>query len=760
VEIDQLQVDFLTELSRLEERVDDKRKIDVDDNHLDDVITKSTSIYNEIMRIREWNIRYCLEGKDKKPPEFFQEAVRERCKSDIIYWFNHWAWTFIPSLTKYNFPAMVPFVLFPRQQEYVLWREDLYKRNKSGTIYKCREVGVSWLNCGVQTYHWLFEDGFQGRFGSRKENLVDSSNNPDSLFWKIRFLIWNLPQWMKHEDWWKKTNKHDQKLTIFNPGTGATIAGEGGDNMGTGGRAAMYDVDEWAKVEHDKMVEASISLNCPCRFYTSTPMGAANDFAEKVQKGLLPIFEFDYSDDPRKSKDWFENFKEMNSEQVVAQEVLKKFDAFSAGTCIPAEWVLAAVKLKEKIEKGEIEYESEDVVCALDVAAGGSNRSVHGHRRGIVVEGTTEWNLDNTTILTRHAASETERVGGHTLNYDPISVGVGVKSTFQLEDFAFRPVPVDVRRAASEIPLEGDTRPARERCQNRRAELAVRLRIRFERTYEFMSNGVDHPIEALIAIPNETKLRNQLSLPELYQQNGKYRLEPKDAMVRRGIESPDYFDMSMLLFADEVEEQRVVKSFDYQKSVIEEYNYRIEAMENTHLVSVYHSKNLTAAAISAVWNGAKLVACEEHYQQNGTVSEMVNAIRSKFIQSKNTVYIGNKEIFKKGEDDLFMQYLESNIMLQENTLFNELSAVSMLNQMCETGQFRILKKLRLLINQIDGFSRERGVPDTKGMEVALAACNMINHLSEVQKIEVKTVVRRGYERTASSRNEVFSRMPV
>ena len=82
------------------------------------------------------------------------------------------------------------------------------------------------------------------------------------------------------------------------------------------------------------------------------------------------------------------------------------------------------------------------------------------------------------------AGTKAEEHGLTTLNFDPIAVGVGARSTFELSNFSFRAVPVDARGGASEEPLPGDTHPARERCRNRRIEITMRVRERFRKTYE------------------------------------------------------------------------------------------------------------------------------------------------------------------------------------------------------------------------------------------------------------------------------------
>ena len=751
----QLQVDFLTALGQLEQRVDDGvRRIDVEEDFLAKAIAEAKVPLLEIQKERLKIRLACKDGRDGKSADFWQKAVIERSRSDLLYWIDYWAYILNPHLTKYGFPMKLPLVLFPKQIEYQKWREDHYQKNKGGIVYKCRDVGVSWMNVTGQAWHWFFEDGFQGRFGSLKAEEVDSKNDPDSLFQKLRTIIYGTPAWMRPAEFHTYDNKCDTIMKMFNPVTKAVIAGQQGDNMGRGGRASIYDVDEWAKVQHDKMVDSNLGSNSPCVFYTGTPMGRDNDYAEKLTSGKIDVFSFEWYDDPRKTEDWLQNYTETHSKAVVQQEVLKSLDAFSGGTAIPSDWVGAAVHLHSKIESGEIVYEGEERVASLDVAAGGTNRTVMMLRKGIFVEKLYEWDLNNTNRIAEKAASVADEHQAISIQYDPIAVGIGVKSAFEDMDCSFRPIPVDVRRAPSSIPLEGDTRPASERCMNRRAELMERIRRRFEKTYEFMSQGVKHRLDDLIAIPDHAKLRTQLSVPERFSEHGKWRLESKEAMVKRGVESPDYFDATCLAFAEETVDMRVLRSFNPRmKHMIMEEAPVISLIcneRNQNYVSVYHHKNLKAAAIGAVWSGV-LTVYDEYNTYNPSIRDIVSNIQVKFHPRSVYEYVGNKEMFTREQDDLSMQYLDYGMMFVENSLYNEMASYAMLNQMIGAGQIRILKKCKMLIAQLDEFVRKKGgEPDKEGMELAMALCSLVNRLKEFGYIKDEKPVQAHYGRRSSN----------
>lgn len=732
------QVRFLKALAKLEERTSDGlRRIDVEETFAQNTVNDAKEILKGLMKDRMGILLRFKNGTKKYNSETLRAIAKERCKKDIIWWINNFCWILNPHLTKWGFPVKLPFILYPKQEEYILWRENLYKTNKSGVVYKCREVGASWLNVTAQAWHWFFEPGYQGRMGSLKAEEVDDKNDPDSLFQKLRVIIYNNPRWLRPKGFEDENNKYDTIMKLVNPENGAVISGQQGDNLGRGGRSAVFDIDEWAKHSHDKLVDSNLSMNTPCRIYTSTPIGRDNDFAEKVRSGKLPIFSFDYWDDPRKSKDWFENFSEQNSEEVVQQEVLKSFDAYKSGTAIPGEWVAAAVTLYSRIKKGGVAYTPDKRVAALDVAAGGKNKSAFLWRNGICIEEEIEWDFRNTTIIARRAGSETESRLCEALNYDPIAVGTGVRSTFELENYSFRAVPVDARRGASDIPLEGDTRPARERCLNRRAELMERVRRRFENTYEYITKDIQRPIESMIAInPDCQRTIAQLPVFERFVRNAKIRLQSKDDLVQRGLESPDFFDATMLCFADEVGDVKVVNKFNPLKECIETEIIPVKSLSihpnYQHYISIYHTDGLKAGVIGAIWDGHCCTVYNELDVSNTSIPTIVSAIRAMFPVGVVSEYVGNSKIFREGEDDLFIQYLSAGIMIQENFLFNELASVALLNEMFARGGIKIYKKCMILLRQVEGFTREKGVPDMTNMHVVMALCNLVNRLKSIQ----------------------------
>jgi phage terminase large subunit len=169
---------------------------------------------------------------------------------------SDWANTFNPLNPGQGLPTTLPFVLFQRQREwidYVLWK---WHNRERGITEKSREVGLSWLAVDFSSTMCLFNREFVVGLGSYKKEYVDEAGSPNSLFWKARFFIEHLPQEFRSS--WDKS-RHAPQYRIFFPDTGSVIFGDVGDELGCGGRSALFFVDEAARLAHPELVEASLS---------------------------------------------------------------------------------------------------------------------------------------------------------------------------------------------------------------------------------------------------------------------------------------------------------------------------------------------------------------------------------------------------------------------------------------------------------------------------------------------------------------------
>ena len=120
-----------------------------------------------------------------------QKGLIDLCSRDIVFWWDTFGFTFDPRKE----PSTIPMVLYEFQEEAIRSIEEAMGV-RDLCISKSRDMGASWMLLGVFLWRFLFRDGQAFLLISRNEDYVDKAGNPKSLFWKIDFLMQNLPSWM------------------------------------------------------------------------------------------------------------------------------------------------------------------------------------------------------------------------------------------------------------------------------------------------------------------------------------------------------------------------------------------------------------------------------------------------------------------------------------------------------------------------------------------------------------------------------------
>ncbi len=489
-------------------------------------------------------------------PERAWLALDRVYSKDPVAFIDDWAMTFDPRLLETGANPYIPFILFDKQREYVEWLLQLLTDGEEGIVEKCRDMGATWLCVAFAVWLWLFRPGAAIGFGANKLELVDQLGDPKSILEKARVFIKYLPVELRPGDFYLLHKR------LVNRDNGATIIGEGGPEIGRGGRATMYFIDEAAFLEQAQRVEGSLSETSRVKVWVSTVNGLANPFARKRHSGVFPVFIFDWRDDPRKSEAWYQSRKEKLDPHVLAREIDRDYFASVERVIIPGKWVSAAREIGKLLEFPEFG----GGVAGLDVGEGGTGLSVYIARFGPFVDPPVSWSDPDTTATAVRAMEETRRSGINSLNFDPIGVGSGVSSTLKrlkkwkkrdlggklVKDHASRQVFEMVRVNAVNVgdspsqTLWPDGKRSKEKFANLKAELWWLMRDRFEKTHEtylFLigQGGKLYPPEELIVLPNHDQLAMELTYPTWNPTpSGKISIESKGALQSRGIASPDF----------------------------------------------------------------------------------------------------------------------------------------------------------------------------------------------------------------------------
>lgn len=482
------------------------------------------------------------------------EVERARCAADILHWFDHYVWTYDPRLVGKPGGAYVQFKLWPKQREFILWLQDRVEVSEEGLVEKSRDVGATYLTAGFALHRWLFLPGFKTTFGSRTVDEVDKKDNPDSIFAKLRIMLRRQPVEFLPEGF--NWGQHDNYMRVVNPATGSVISGDGGEDMGRGGRSSLYVLDEAAFVKNAETVEAALSGNTDCVLWVSSVNGMGNLFARKRHSILAPrqIFRLHWRDDPRKTQQWADGKKASFSDPTTwASEYDIDYSASVEGICIPAMWVESAKRLRALEPRLR---PSNSGVVGLDVGAGKA-KSVAVPRKGPVVEPPQSRGDPDTTDTALWGIDVAKVHGASALNFDAPGVGAGVSSTLMKNPVpGLRVTPVNTGLPPTQMKWP-DGRTSEEMFGNLKAEIWWLTRTTLQRTHEHVlflegkETGREHPLTDLMALPSGDRDSDQLCL-ELSlvkwgkNERGKIVIETKDALRRRGIASPDYADALVL----------------------------------------------------------------------------------------------------------------------------------------------------------------------------------------------------------------------
>jgi hypothetical protein len=479
-------------------------------------------------------------------------GLRAFYRGHIAQFITDWGCTTDPRLVERGLPALVPFVLFPRQKEWVGYLLDHWRRGRDFLTEKSRDMGMSWLAVGCAATLCLFEDGMAVGFGSRKEEYVDRIGSPKSLFHKCREFVRLLPREFRG-GWDPRRDAPHMRINF--PDTGSHISGEAGSNIGRGDRTGIYFVDEGAYLEQPELVELSLSQTTNCRVDISSANGMANPFAQKRHSGKVDVFTYHWRDDPRKSQAWYDREVADLDPVIVAQEIDIDYQASSEGQLIPAAWVQAAVDLHVRLNFAPTGAKT----ASLDVADEGRDRNAFLGARGPLVEVLEEWaGIGSDIFATTQRAFKLCDDGGYALlRYDADGLGAGVRGDARIiNGHRDRKKQLLVRAfRGSEAVEEPEKEDVRGRANedffaNRKAQAWWSLRARFQNAHRAVHDGVVMSHDDLISLPSGLPLLGRLTV-ELSQPT--YHLNPVGKVIvdktPDGVKSPNLADALMIQFS-------------------------------------------------------------------------------------------------------------------------------------------------------------------------------------------------------------------
>lgn len=449
-------------------------------------------------------------------------GLRGYYKDYPVQFITDWGMTYDPRNVEIGLPAIVPFLLFPKQAEFVEWVVARWQAREDGLAEKSRDMGVSWLCVAIAVWMWSFHPGVVIGFGSRKEEYVDKIGDPKSLFWKVRQFIALLPKEFRPAGYDEK--KHAPHMRVINPETGAAIVGEAGDNIGRGNRTSIYFKDESAFYEHPDAIEAALSQTSNCKIDISTPNGNGNVFYKKRHAGRIPVFSFHWTQDPRKDEAWYQKQKRELDPVILAQEVDIDYNASVTDAWISGEMVINAQRVGPADVRPVGGY-----IIGVDAAHYGDDESIIHRRKGrLNLEQLAYRRLDGPQLAgaVTEACRDLEALG-ETIHAIVIELdGPGVSCYDQLMRGSYADVVRGVHTGARE---------ADDKNWNLRALMWRRLK-------EYLNSPP-------VSLPNCSELRAQVASLKYRYRDGLLLMQDKKEYKKIFGKSPDRADALALTFA-------------------------------------------------------------------------------------------------------------------------------------------------------------------------------------------------------------------
>lgn len=493
--------------------------------------------------------------------------LKEYYKANPADFINDWGVTYDPRNVEVGLPALMPFILFPKQREWIEYVIRKWRERSPGLTEKSRDVGASWLAMSLSCTLCLQYDGLAIGFGSRKTEYVDKIGTLKPLIPKGRMFMENLPEEFRggYVPW---RDAPFMRITI--PDTGSLIAGEGGDDIGRGDRTSIYFFDESAHHPRPQVVEASLSQTANCRIDMSSVKGMSNPFAQKRWGGKIEVFIFDWRDDPRKNQAWYDKQCEELDPVVVAQEIDRDYQASVMGVLIPAPWVRAAIDCKKVLGIAPSGIRE----MALDVADEGIDQNCACVAHGTTVEKTIEWSGKGADIYatTERAFEIADEEGLTGFYYDEDGIGASVRGDSRVinmgrQTSGKRKLNVIGYRGSAAVhdpegivagtigdSPEDKGRRNEDYFENRKAQSWWGVRERFRMTYRWVVQGKPCPPDDIIEIssqdPHYMKLVAELSQPTFSTNGaGKIVINKKPKKPGETIRSPNRADAVVIKFA-------------------------------------------------------------------------------------------------------------------------------------------------------------------------------------------------------------------
>ena len=240
-----------------------------------------------------------------------QAELRQRCKDDLLFFINAFGYIAEQRKDLITGHVRLPFITFDYQDK-ALGRMAAHLGRKHIIGDKSRDVGFTWMVLYLFLWRWLFYSLESFGVASRTEEYVDKAGSPDSHFWKLDFILRNLPSWLlpggtnkQGPKTWKRRKKQLVNNELQSDITGYATSGD----IARGGRRLALLLDELAAYHYadGKGCWSAAAFATDCIFAVSTHQGTVGAFADACRTAATNPRLFEHIvirwwEDPRKNK--------------------------------------------------------------------------------------------------------------------------------------------------------------------------------------------------------------------------------------------------------------------------------------------------------------------------------------------------------------------------------------------------------------------------------------------------------------------------
>jgi len=294
----------------------------------------------------------------------------------------------------------------------------------------------------------------------------------------------------------------------------------------------------------------------------------------KGGKPYCIVKKINYTDNPRFPQELVDDMELMKeSDPDLFQHVyLGEPVANSDLAIIPPKWFAATIDLHKELGIDP----SGGKVTGFDVADEGADYNAAAYVHGWVVDGVEEWKDNDPNSAANHVWAKSIDYGSEEIIFDAIGVGAGAKGELRnevqrMELNSKKPPAITAYYASGAVAnpddfyqegyrvetietYHGVDRKNRDMFINIKAQDYWGLRDRCYNAWK-ARNGAPYDAEKLISFDSDkipekvlSKLKGEASQPRREYLNGKLRVEPKDKMKKRGVNSPNILEAVIMAF--------------------------------------------------------------------------------------------------------------------------------------------------------------------------------------------------------------------